>query len=47
MYETDDIWNTFQHSVDMMVDCGNIEINPTNIVSLVGDSIEVIRGELV
>ena len=30
----------------MMVDCGNIEINPTNIVSLIGDRIEVLRGEL-
>jgi hypothetical protein len=31
----------------MMVDCGNIEINPTNIVSLIGGKIDVIRGELV
>jgi hypothetical protein len=31
----------------MMVDCGNIEINPTNIVSLVGDCVEIIRGELI
>ena len=47
IYEVDELWKTFQHSVDMMVDCGNIEINPTNVVSLVGDSVEVIRGELV
>ena len=47
IYDTDDIWKTFQHSVDMMVDCGNIEINPTNIISLVGDSVEIIRGELI
>ena len=46
IYETDELWKVFQHSVDMMVDCGNIEINPTNVVSLVGDSVEVIRGEL-
>jgi tRNA A37 threonylcarbamoyladenosine synthetase subunit TsaC/SUA5/YrdC len=47
IYETDELWKTFQHSVEMMVDCGNIEINPTNVVSLVGDCVDVIRGELV
>lgn len=46
IYETDILWDTFQRSVDMMIDCGNIEINPTNVVSLVGDQVEVIRGEL-
>ena len=46
MFDTDEIWKTFEHSVEMMVDCGPIEINPTNIISLVGDNIEVIRGEL-
>ena len=46
MYEPDDIWKTFEHSVDMMVDCGPIEINPTNIISLIGDQIEVLRGDL-
>lgn len=46
VYETDILWDTFQRSVDMMIDCGNIEINPTNVVSLVGDQVEVIRGEL-
>jgi hypothetical protein len=30
----------------MMVDCGPIEINPTNIISLIGGNVEVIRGEL-
>ena len=46
MYEPDEIWKTFEHSVDMMVDCGPIEINPTNIISLIGDQIEVLRGDL-
>lgn len=44
--EPDDLWKLFEHSVDMMIDCGPIDIRPTNIVSLVGDRIEVIRGEL-
>jgi len=44
--EPDDLWKLFQHSVDLMIDCGSIAIHPTNIISLVGDSIEIIRGEL-
>jgi tRNA threonylcarbamoyl adenosine modification protein (Sua5/YciO/YrdC/YwlC family) len=40
----DDIWNLFEHHVQMMVDCGEIAIHPTNIVSLVNNEIEVIRG---
>ncbi len=44
--EPDDLWNLFGHSVDMMVDSGPIEIHPTNIISLVHDRIDVIRGEL-
>ena len=44
--DPDEIWKTFEHSVEMMVDCGPIEINPTNIISLVGDQVEVIRGDL-
>ena len=47
IYEPDEIWKIFEHSVEMMVDCGPIEINPTNIISLVGDQVEVIRGELI
>lgn len=46
IFDTDELWDTFQHSVDMMVDCGPIEIAPTNIVSLVDDTVEVLRGEL-
>lgn len=42
----DDLWNLFKNSVDMMVDCGDIEIKPTNIISLVNGEAEVIRGEL-
>jgi tRNA threonylcarbamoyl adenosine modification protein (Sua5/YciO/YrdC/YwlC family) len=44
--DPDAIWNQFEHSVDMMVDCGPIQINPTNIISLVHDEIEIIRGSL-
>ena len=44
--EPDDLWKIFQYSVDMMIDCGEIGIHPTNIISLVGDSIEIIRGNL-
>jgi len=44
--EPDDLWKLFEHSVDIMIDCGSIQINPTNIISLVHDNVEVIRGEL-
>lgn len=44
--DPDAIWNQFEHSVDMMVDCGAIDINPTNIISLVHDEVEIIRGSL-
>jgi len=44
--DPDAIWNQFEHSVDMMVDCGPIQINPTNIISLVHDEVEIIRGSL-
>ena len=40
----DDIWNLFEHQIEMMIDCGEIEINPTNIVSLINNEVEVIRG---
>jgi tRNA threonylcarbamoyl adenosine modification protein (Sua5/YciO/YrdC/YwlC family) len=42
----DDLWALFQNKVDMMLDVGEIEIHPTNVISLVGNSVEVIRGEL-
>ena len=44
--EPDDLWKLFEHCVDIMIDCGSIQINPTNIISLVHDNVEVIRGEL-
>ena len=44
--DPDALWDLFQHSVDMMIDCGEIEICPTNVISLVGNDIEIIRGEL-
>lgn len=44
--DPDAIWNQFEHSVNMMVDCGPIQINPTNIISLVHDEVEIIRGSL-
>ncbi len=44
--EPDDLWKLFKGKVDLMIDSGSIEIHPTNIIRLVGDSIEVLRGEL-
>lgn len=44
--DPDTLWNKFKASVDMMIDCGEIAINPTNIISLVNGEAEVIRGEL-
>lgn len=42
----DELATLFQHSVDYMADLGDIAISPTNIVSLVHDEIDVLRGEL-
>ena len=42
----DDLWNLFKATVDMMVDVGEVKINPTNIISLIGNAVEIIRGEL-
>lgn len=44
--DPDVLWSKFKASVDMMMDCGEIAINPTNIISLVNGEAEVIRGEL-
>ncbi len=41
----DDLEDAFNHKVDMIITAGEIQIHPTNIISLV-DGIEVIRGEL-
>ncbi len=44
--DPDDLWNLFKNSVDLMIECGVIDISPTNIVSLVNGEIEVLRGSL-
>ncbi|MDD7298272.1 MULTISPECIES: L-threonylcarbamoyladenylate synthase [Fibrobacter] len=44
--DPEDLWKLFEHKIDLMIDCGNIDIHPTNIISLVGNTVEVIRGEL-
>lgn len=44
--DPDALWDLFEHSVDMMIDCGEIGTHPTNVISLVGNEVEVIRGEL-
>lgn len=44
--EPDALWELFKSQVDIMVECGEIPISPTNIVSLIGNSVEVLRGEL-
>lgn len=44
--EPDELWEKFKASVDLMIDCGEIPLAPTNIISLIHNDIEVIRGEL-
>lgn len=46
IFDTDVLYSTFEHSVNLMIDAGPIEINPTNIISLVGGHVEILRGEL-
>ncbi len=42
----DILWDKFRASIDMMIDCGEIPLAPTNIISLLHNDIEIIRGEL-
>ncbi|MDR1760628.1 MAG: threonylcarbamoyl-AMP synthase [Fibrobacter sp.] len=42
----DDLYRVFGHLVDLMIDCGEISINPTNVIRIDGREIEVIRGTL-
>lgn len=44
--DPDTLFQLFQHSVDIMADVGAVPINPTNIIRLIDDEIEVLRGEL-
>lgn len=44
--EPDVLWEKFKASVDLMIDSGEIPLAPTNIISLIHNDIEVIRGEL-
>ena len=41
----EELLSAFQNKVDIFADMGEVLISPTNIVSLVNNEIEVIRGE--
>jgi len=41
----DEIYELFAGHVDLMIDAGEVPINPTNIVKIGNGSVEVIRGE--
>ncbi|NLB63027.1 MAG: threonylcarbamoyl-AMP synthase [Fibrobacter sp.] len=41
----DMIAEVFGHQVDLIIDCGEISINPTNIINMTKGDIEVVRGE--
>jgi len=41
----EELLHAFQNKVDIFADMGEVLISPTNIVSLVNNEIEVIRGE--
>ncbi len=44
--DPDELYRIFEHQVDLMIDCGEISINPTNVIRIEGHEIEVIRGAL-
>jgi len=43
--DPDEIFDLFEGQVDLMIDAGEIPINPTNIVKIGNGEVEVIRGE--
>lgn len=43
--DPDEIWNLFHGTVDLMLDVGDVAINPTNIVKIGNGSVDVLRGE--
>ena len=43
----DDVWQVFRNHVDLMIDVGEIPLNPTNIVKIGNGNVEVLRGEFV
>lgn len=43
--DPDEIWDLFQHSVDLMLDIGPVMVQPTNVIKVGNGSIEVLRGE--
>jgi tRNA threonylcarbamoyl adenosine modification protein (Sua5/YciO/YrdC/YwlC family) len=42
----DELEKAFRGKVDLLIDCGEIQINPTTVVSLLNGAPEVLRGEL-
>lgn len=44
--DPDSIAELFAHHVDIMVDIGDVAVNPTNIISLVDGEVSVLRGTL-
>jgi tRNA threonylcarbamoyl adenosine modification protein (Sua5/YciO/YrdC/YwlC family) len=44
--DPDELAKLFQNSVDIFADVGAVALAPTNIIRLVEDQIEVLRGEL-
>lgn len=45
LHHVDQVWDVFQHSIDLLVDAGDVTIQPTNIISMVHGEIDVLRGE--
>ncbi len=43
--QADDVWSLFQGHIDMMLDIGDVPINPTSIVKVGNGQIEILRGE--
>lgn len=43
--DPDEIWELFQHHVDLMLDIGEVPVNPTNVIKVGNGSVEILRGE--
>lgn len=41
-----DLSRIFEHQVNLIIDCGEIPIAPTNVIRIEGSEIEIIRGSL-
>ena len=44
--DSQELLQLFNNKVDAMADMGNIPIQPTHIISLINDDIQILRGEL-